>query len=179
MHRNQLLNLLEMYSTEDVLENKMLQETIAFVQQNSLCFSRELLEGHITASAWIIDKEARKTLMIHHKKLQQWFQPGGHCDGNEDVLSVAIKELEEETGLKDWEVESNQIFDVDVHLIPQRKDVPSHLHYDIRFLFRASSEEKPVITHETVDVRWIPWEEVHLYSSSESVLRMLRKTLGA
>ncbi len=176
MHRTKLLNLLENYVTEDKLELQMLLETIAFVSQNEDCFMRELLEGHITASAWIIDQNTQKTVLIHHKKLQKWFQPGGHCDGNADVLSVAFKELAEETGLNEIKILSENIFDVDIHQIPERKGIPSHLHYDIRFLFLGNSSETPKVSDESLAVEWVSWVQIPDFNSSESILRMLRKS---
>jgi 8-oxo-dGTP pyrophosphatase MutT (NUDIX family) len=134
MHRKILLDLLEKHSPIDDNELKMRNETIEFVKTNEDCFKRELLIGHVTGSAWIVNDARTHVLMTHHRKLNRWFQPGGHCDGEPDVLKVALKEANEETGLKNLNVVDGQVYDVDIHQIPERKGIPAHYHYDIRFL---------------------------------------------
>lgn len=176
MDRDQFLELLSGYKGSNSLENDMLNETIAFVSDHEDCFSRELLAGHVTASAWIINKGMTHALLMHHVKLDRWFQPGGHCDGDPDVRAVAKKEALEETGL-DVELYSEDIFDVDVHVIPARKSEPGHKHYDIRFLFSAGMVAEELDTNaEAKAVRWIKLEEVDQYNNSESIMRMVGKT---
>ena len=94
MHRNQLLQLLDNYRPYNETERKFHQEIGDFVKANPSCFERSLLVGHVTASAWILDKTRAFTLLTHHKKLNQWFQTGGHCDGDSDVLKGALKEAQ-------------------------------------------------------------------------------------
>ena len=171
----QLLQLLENYQTQDQNEAKMVQETIVFVKENPDCFERTLLIGHITGSAWIMDKTRTSALLIHHKKLDQWFQPGGHCDGETNVLQVALKEAQEETGLANLNVVSEQIFDVDIHLIPERKGIPAHYHYDIRFLLEADQNEPLQISEESNDLAWILLAKMAQYNDSESIMRMILK----
>ena len=176
MHRKKLLDLLEKYNPIDAVEHTMRNETIEFVKNNADCFERELLVGHVTGSAWIIDKSRKYILLIHHRKLNRWFQPGGHCDGDTDVLNVATKEANEETGLLDIQVLSPEIFDVDVHEIPARKDIPAHFHYDIRFLFEADKNEQLIISDESNDLDWVELSKLAEYNNSESIMRMGRKT---
>ena len=171
-----LLTLLQNYQTQDLNEAKMVQETITFVKETSNCFERTLLIGHITGSAWILDNTRTSALLIHHKKLNQWFQPGGHCDGETDVLQVALKEAQEETGLANIKVVSEQIFDVDIHLIPERKGIPAHNHYDIRFLLEADKNEPLQISEESNDLAWISLAEMNQYNDSESIMRMVKKS---
>lgn len=178
MHRQQLLNLLKNYIPTDTNELRMRNETIEFVKKNEDCFKRELLEGHVTGSAWIVDKTHQNVLLIHHKKLNQWFQPGGHCDGDSDVLNVALKEANEETGLLDILLLSQQIYDIDIHLIPQRKDVPAHYHYDVRFIFEGDKNQELIISEESNDLAWISIEKMAEFNNSESMLRMARKVIN-
>ncbi|WP_127132664.1 NUDIX hydrolase [Pseudoflavitalea rhizosphaerae] len=177
MIRNNLLELLMAYRTDDQLENEMLQDTINFIRQHPDCFERGLLIGHVTGSAWILNKEGTHTLMLHHKKLDKWFQPGGHCDGDPNVMAVAAKEAFEETGI-DVHPLSAAVFDVDHHVIPERNGVPEHIHYDIRFLFQAdkTADELPS-NPEANAVRWIPLEKVEEYNDTPSILRLVKKTL--
>ena len=180
MHRNILLDLLKNHKGFDENESKMLAETIEFVKFNEDCFMRELTIGHVTGSAWIVDKSHRYVLLTHHRKLDKWFQPGGHCDGDKDVLNVAMKEAIEETGVVDIQLLSNDIYDVDVHLIPaggvpQRKGIAEHFHYDIRFLFEADKEIPLIISDESNDLAWVEIAKVAEFNNSESITRMGRK----
>ena len=102
--------------------------------------------------------------------------PGGHCDGDADVLRVAIKEACEETGLRVKPL-GTAIFDVDNHPIPEKHDIPGHIHYDIRFLLTAEKDAEELPGNSEVNaIRWIKLEEVHKYNNEESVMRMVRKT---
>lgn len=177
MHRNQLLQLLDNYRPYNETERKFHQEIIDFVKANPSCFERSLLVGHVTASAWILDKTRTFTLLTHHKKLNQWFQTGGHCDGDSDVLRVALKEAQEETGLKNISVISPEIFDIDIHIIPERKGIPVHLHYDVRFLLEADMNENVTVSSESTALKWIPLSQVSEYNDSDSIMRMVEKSL--
>ncbi len=176
MHRQDLLQLLQNYCPEDENESTMVLETQRFIEQNPLCFERTLPAGHITASAWVVSPDRQKVLLMHHKKLDRWFQPGGHCDGDPDVRRVALKETEEETGAL-GQMAGNGIFDVDVHLIPANAKEDAHFHYDIRFLVEADPATKPAANAESKEVRWVLMSNVPSFNSSESILRMQRKIL--
>lgn len=175
MHRKKLLDLLENHNPSDNNERKMTNETIEFVKTNEDCFKRELLIGHVTGSAWIVNDARTHVLMMHHRKLNQWFQPGGHCDGDPDVLNVALKEANEETGLKKLKVVDGEIYDVDVHLIPERKGIPAHYHYDVRFLIEADMNEPLIVTEESNDLAWVSLDKIAEHNDSESIMRMARK----
>ncbi len=111
---------------------------------------------------------------MHHAKLNKWVQPGGHADGEENILNVALREAEEETGLVNLKSFLG-IFDLDIHLIPERKDFPEHFHYDIRFLVEAEEHEKIVVSEESHDVQWINLQEIEKFSTERSILRMKEK----
>lgn len=177
MIRNHLLGLLKAYSSDDQHEQTMLLNTINFIEANPACFERSLLQGHITGSAWILNHERTHALLMHHQKLDKWFQPGGHCDGDPDVSAVAAKEAFEETGIEVTLIAPG-VFDVDHHVIPERKDVPEHIHYDIRFLFEAEKlvDELPS-NAEAKAVRWIPLNEVSGYNNTPSIMRLVEKSL--
>ena len=112
---------------------------------------------------------------MHHAKLNLWVQPGGHCDGESDVLAVAIKEAQEESGIQAIVPVSKDIFDVDVHFIPARKHEKEHYHYDIRFLLQVNSDEEIVQNHESHDMRWFGPDRVTLPTQEPSVVRMFDK----
>jgi len=177
MHRKKLLDLLHTHVEADNNEAVMKQKMIDFVNTYDNCFDRELLIGHVTGSAWILDSTGKFVLLMHHRKLDKWFQPGGHCDGDSDVLHVALKEAEEETGLSEITVVSNAIFDVDIHPIPERKGIPAHLHYDVRYLLKADKSLPLLINDESNGLAWVELEKVQELNDSESMMRMVRKTL--
>lgn len=175
MKRHSLLTLLRKYTPFDPEEQTMWLDTIRFVEENPDCFERWLSIGHVTGSAWIIDESRTSVLLMHHRKLNKWFQPGGHADGDPDILRVAMKEAQEETGLETVRILSSSIFDVDVHLIPANAKEAAHYHYDIRFLFSADSKQSLTINSESKDLVWVPLSEVEQYNNSNSILRMVRK----
>ena len=176
MPRQKTLNLLKSHVPFNQEEARMTQETIAFVEANPNCFERTLEIGHVTGSAWILDKTKTFTLLTHHRKLDKWFQLGGHCDGDSNVLNVALKEAQEESGLTEISILSEAVFDVDVHLIPENKGVLAHYHYDIRFLFEADKSQSVTISEESKNLNWIKLEEVKSYNNSDSILRMVDKS---
>lgn len=139
-------------------------------------FHRDHLPGHITGSAWIVDESFTYALLTHHAKLNRWLQPGGHADGDEDIVNVASREANEETGLRSLKILSKEIFDLDIHTIPARKDFPEHLHFDVRILFIASKSEPLVVTEESHALAWIPFQDLEKATGgNESILRMAEK----
>lgn len=174
MKREQLLTLLQKYQPtpeEESSKNAM----IVFAQSNENCFERFLESGHFTASSWLLNKDGSKALLMHHTKLDRWFQLGGHCDGNPDVLAVAIKEAQEESGIEGISAVNSEIFDVDVHTIPEYKGIPEHTHYDIRFLLQVTSDEEIVQNRESKELRWIDKNQDNLPTDERSVTRMFEK----
>ncbi len=176
MHRQPLLDKLSHHSPIDETEALMLIEILEFVAQHEKCFERQLSVGHITGSAWIVDKERSHALLTHHRKLDRWLQLGGHSDGDPDTLAVALREGREESGLEAIRPVSEAVFDVDVHLIPARKGEPAHNHYDVRFLLEADRNAPLVISEESNDLAWVALDEIEALVSDESILRMLKKT---
>lgn len=175
MHRRALLNLLAAHQPFDDAEAAALREITAFVQAHPDCFERSLDIGHVTGSAWLIDESGQRALLTHHRKLDKWLQLGGHADGNPDVLAVAIREAEEESGLQDIVPVSTAIFDVDVHPIPAHGGVPPHVHYDVRFLLRARGPTDFVVSDESHDLAWVRANEIPTLNTDDSVLRMGKK----
>jgi 8-oxo-dGTP pyrophosphatase MutT (NUDIX family) len=177
VHRNQLLELLATYAEKHPAEKACSNQIIEFVGQYETCFNRELLVGHMTGSAWIVNRAGTHTLLTHHKKLNKWLQPGGHADGDSDILQVAKREADEESGLISLKIETDQIFDIDIHQIPARAHELQHLHHDIRFVFRAAESEDFIVSEESHDLAWVEITRLEEYNSEESVRRMAQKWL--
>lgn len=176
--REHVLALLQAHAAKplDAHEAAMAADMMRFVENHPDCAERSLKIGHLTGSAWIVDRERKRTLLTHHRKLNKWLQLGGHADGELNPLSVAMREAREESGLIRLHVVSEQVFDVDRHLIPARKDEPDHWHYDIRFMIEADPEEKLLVSDESHDLAWIEVVRMAEYNAEESMLRMARKT---
>lgn len=140
---------------------------------------RENHFAHFTASAMVVSKDFKRVVLLHHKKLEKWLQPGGHADGQADLAQVALKEASEETGIEGLRLFSSShgvvALDLDIHEIPARKTDPQHYHYDVRFLIEATNSEKLVINHESNDLKWLTFEEVRKQTNERSVIRMLDK----
>lgn len=153
-----------------------------FVVGTEMCCFRSHLAGHCTGSAFVIDPGWEKVLLLYHPFLQRWLQPGGHADGDPDLLEVATREAHEETGLPFEAFQPVQLgnmervpFDLDIHPIPARKKEPEHFHYDLRFLLTASPDLKLQPESSEMKLAWLPLEQVEEYTDEESVLRMVGK----
>ena len=155
----------------------MFETLVRFVETEQSCFDRTLQIGHVTGSAWIVDRSHTKALLTHHLKLDRWLQLGGHADGDPDVLRVAMREAREESGIEHIRPVSEAIFDVDVHPIPARGMEPRHLHYDVRFLLEADSEAPLVISGESKDLAWMSLTEIAHVTTERSISRMVTKSL--
>lgn len=175
MHRNQILGLLKTYRRRYPAESVTVKKISEFVGANSDCFCRELSIGHITGSAWVLDSTGTRVLLTHHKKLNIWVQLGGHADGETDILYVAKREAEEESGLRSIRVVSEELFDIDIHRIPGRGREVSHFHYDCRFLMQADDEDY-YVSNESHDLAWISLAEIDTMTDEVSMLRMVEKT---
>lgn len=172
--RNELVSQLNSYKTSFTDEQVFIKPFLELLKEKD-CFERTHLPGHITGSSWIIDNHLEYVLLVHHAKLNKWLQPGGHADGDDNVLRVALREAEEETGVKNFYPVHKTIFDLDIHTIPARKEMPEHLHYDIRFLLQCSRDEKIEVSEESHEVKWISLKELDRFNPERSLLRMLEK----
>ena len=176
MQQEPLLQMLHAHQPFDSHEQQMLADITAFVRAHEQFYSRALLIGHLTSSAWIVDETFSRALLLHHGKLNKWLQPGGHIEDDADLLSASLREAREETGVN-VRPPSTTIFDVDVHEIPARPHEPAHFHYDIRFLLVADKTAPLIVTSESKDLAWIALAEIEKLTQEESVLRMMRKTI--
>ena len=151
------------------------ERVLQFVMETPDCFERGHQAGHITGSAWLLNAAADKALLTLHHKLRIWVQPGGHADGDANVLRVALREAEEESGILGLTALSPEIFDVDIHTIPARPTAgePEHLHYDIRYLLQAPHESF-IISAESDALGWFTREEIHLLTpqADDATLRL-------
>jgi 8-oxo-dGTP pyrophosphatase MutT (NUDIX family) len=151
---------------------------LELLASDSATSRQHFVPGHLTASVFVLSPERDAVLLIFHKKLRIWVQPGGHIEPDDVSLEAAARrEVSEEVGLSLPPEAAAVIFDLDVHAIPARKDEPAHEHFDVRFCFRSTTRDL-VTSDEVVDARWAPLVDIAQLTTDESVLRATRK-LGA
>ena len=138
---------------------------------------RTRLEGHLTASAWIVDASGTRALLTHHRKLNRWLQLGGHCDGDANLAHVSLREAIEESGIEGLTIDPTPI-DVDVHAIPARANEPEHFHLDTRFLVMAPPGAQIVVSDESHALAWLTPDEIRERGVDESVMRLSRAVFG-
>ncbi|MBX2945301.1 MAG: NUDIX hydrolase [Cyclobacteriaceae bacterium] len=174
--RERLFANLTVYETSYPEEAVFITPFLELLQQPR-CFFRDHLPGHLTGSAWIVNETGSHALLVHHAKLSKWLQPGGHADGDENIFAVALREAQEETGLKNLCLLTENFFDIDIHTIPARKDFREHLHFDIRFIFQASQHEPLLVSTESNQVAWFALDDIlTLAENNFSIARMIKKT---
>ena len=175
MHRNNLLNLIAHYQQQYPEEQDCIARFLHFVKAHPTCFERSLAIGHVTGSAWVVNEAGTHTLLTHHRKLNRWLQLGGHADGQTDILAVALREAQEESGIQALRPISNQIFDLDIHLIPAKGNEAPHHHYDVRFMIQVDGSDQYVVSDESHALSWVSIAQLTDKTQEESMLRMQKK----
>ncbi len=176
MDRNKFTEQLNKYRTPYEEEAGFIKDFVALTN-DPLAYHRDRLAGHFTASAWIVNRKRTHTLLTLHRKLGRWLQLGGHADGNENLLEVAMQEAQEESGLKSLCFVDETIFDLDKHIIPERPHVPQHFHFDVRYILEADLTEELIKSNESISLAWVAFDAVQdVIGYNPSILRMLEKT---
>jgi 8-oxo-dGTP pyrophosphatase MutT (NUDIX family) len=174
-----VLDSLMRHVAADGLEAHHLRQMIAFAAAHDDPFDRSISDGHFTGSAVVVSSEGDRVLLVFHRKLQCWLQPGGHADPRETSgEEVALREAREETGIEALALhaEAPRPLDVDIHRIPAYGDTPAHDHLDLRYLVVAApgSEASPCAV-ETHGARWIRWDDIDEIRPDLPMRRMLEK----
>ena len=170
---------LQRHVPADALEGAHLARILRFVAAHPQPFDRAIAEGHLTGSAVVISRSGDRVLLLHHKKLGIWLQPGGHGEPGETTgEAVALREAFEETGIRDLELHPTapRPFDVDVHPIPARPGEPAHAHLDLRYLVIAP--DSAVAVHDPAEshaIRWFTWSEIEAMELDAGLRRALGK----
>jgi 8-oxo-dGTP pyrophosphatase MutT (NUDIX family) len=146
-----------------------------FVDEHDDALHRSCREGHLTGSALVVDDAGERIVVLHHRKLQRWLQPGGHCDGDANLAAVALREASEETGMAGLAVHPVAI-DVDVHEVDPPAD-GRHLHLDARYLVLAPPDAEPGGNHESTDIRWAAPADLPALGVDPGTLRMVEHGL--
>jgi 8-oxo-dGTP pyrophosphatase MutT (NUDIX family) len=174
--QDDLIEELRLYHPADDAERAHYLAIIDLLTGGPKVFDRDhFTPGHVTASCFIVDPASR--LLLHrHRRLGRWLQMGGHCIDNEVPAAAALREGAEESGLRDLELVSAGIFDLDVHAIPASKGEPDHQHFDLRYIARTVSPDAVMMQEsESIDLAWVPLDEAITRMNEHGSTRAIRK----
>jgi 8-oxo-dGTP pyrophosphatase MutT (NUDIX family) len=170
---------LERHVGADEEEARDRDRILEFVRRHADPFDRRIAEGHLTGSAIVVSADGGRVLMLHHRKLDRWLQPGGHANpGERSGEEVALREALEETGIVGLQLHpaAPRPLDVDVHDIPARENEPAHEHLDLRYL--VSAPEGAVLSPQIEELhalRWAAWGELDGLGPDRGLRRALGK----
>ena len=180
-NRAELSEAIRAFRPENEQEEADKKGILAFLAANENAFTRDNIIAHMTASAWVVNHDRTKVLMVYHRIYDSWSWTGGHADGEEDLLAVALSEVTEETGVRNVTPVSKDIFSLEILTVDGHEKhgsyVPSHLHMNVTYLLEADEEEPlTVCEDENKGVAWFGLDEA-LSASSEPwfVQRVYRK----
>ena len=177
-----LKNEIEKYIPYNEQEENDKRLMLKFIDKFDDVLTRENEFGHFSASSWIVNNDITKVLMIHHNIYNSWTWTGGHADGDEDLLHVAIKEAKEETGLENVSPITDEIFSIEIPTvnghIKRGKYVCPHLHFNVTYLLKADENEKLTVKpDENSGVKWVNIDDV-IETSSEAQMKVIFKKLN-
>ncbi len=177
--REALVASLERLVPSDPEEERDRARILAFLCEHPQPFDRAIAEGHLTGSAITVSADGARVLLLHHRKLERWLQPGGHGDpGETSGEEVALREAREETGIEGLGLHHSapRPLDVDVHAIPARGAEPAHAHLDLRYLVVAP--EGAALAPDLAElsaIRWLAWDETDALGLDRGLRRALAK----
>jgi 8-oxo-dGTP pyrophosphatase MutT (NUDIX family) len=163
------------YVTDDAQELEYRARMLELLASPGAFQSSHFVPGHFTASAFVLSPERDALLLILHRKLGLWLQPGGHVEPSDATLAQAARrEVAEEVGAELEPALGDEAFDIDIHRIPPYGEKPAHEHFDVRFRFFARSRTFSA-SDEVVRAEWVPLERLASVTSDRSVLRAALK----
>lgn len=177
-----LYNAIEHYRTINEQEKCDKRVILDFMTKNSDYLDRTNQVAHFTTSIWTVNKERTKTLMVYHNIYNSWSWIGGHADGEENLSKVAMLELQEETGVKNAKLVSDDIFSLEIITVDGHIKkgiyIPSHLHLNITYLAEADEKEMLLVNEdENQAVRWWTFEEALKVSTEPWMVERVYKKL--
>ena len=176
--RRDLIRLLTEYRPEDSGERVARLEMLDLAAAAADPFDRsDHHPGHFTASAFVLHPSGVRVLVVYHRKIQAWLQPGGHIEPDDaSMVAAAEREVTEETGVGGLRPLIPGVCDVDVHAVPAVGE-PAHRHYDVRFAFVAA-DARIRVSSEVEEVRWVTLADLDDLGADRSVMRPVERLLG-
>lgn len=173
---------IEKYKPCNEQEEKDKQIMLKYIETFDDVLTRNNKFGHFTASAWVVNKERTKVLMIYHNIYKSWAWTGGHADGESDLLEVAIREVKEETGVKNVKAISEDIFSLEVVCVNGHEKrgeyVSSHVHLNLTYLLEVDEKENLTIKEdENSGVKWVDIEEIEKVSNEKWMVERIYKKI--
>lgn len=178
MTRADLLAALAVYSPSTPEDTASLVRVRRLLASPADPFARQNPEGHVTGSAIVARPDGSEFLLVHHRKLGRWLQPGGHTEETDaSVFDTALREAREETGIPRFGAPiGDAILDVDVHAIPAHKKDPAHSHFDVRYLLTSSETAHAESAEDPArPMRWVSLEQGRALGLDASLERALGK----
>ena len=180
MDIKKVLERYEPMNEQEMMDKKLM---IDFIEHHDNYLDRSNLYGHFTASSFVVNKALTKIVFGYHHIYQSWSWIGGHADGNDDLLAVALKETSEETGLHHLKLLSPDIFSIDVIYVHNHQKygqyVPDHLHLNVAYVIIADEDEPLEHNHlEHAGVRWFDLDEVMSYISENRMKAIYEKAFN-
>lgn len=171
-----ILEELSAYEAKDLQERQAWEKILRLLREAPDPFTRANRD-HVTGSAVVARPGGSEFLLVFHRRLRRWLQPGGHVEpGDASILDTARREAREETGIASLEVAGGgRILDLDVHPIPATADRPEHVHYDLRYLLTTSGEAAVAEPAEIEKVDWFTFDRAVAAGADMSVQRVLAK----
>lgn len=182
----ELREKIEKYEPYNEQEEKDKKIMLKYIDLFDDVLTRDNEFGHFTASAWVVNKERTKVLIIYHNIYKSWAWTGGHADGESNLLETAIRELKEETGVKNVKVLDDDIFSLEIVCVnghvKRGKHVSSHVHLNLTYLLEADEKEELKIKEdENKGVMWVNIEDVEKVTNEkwvrENIYRKLNEKL--
>ena len=178
-----ILAKIEAYEPYNAQEARDKERILRLMAENADIFTRENDRAHMTASAWVVNAARDKVLMVYHNIYDSWSWLGGHADGEEDLLGVALREVREESGLTKIRAVSEEIYSLEILTVGEHrkngKCVEEHLHLNLTYLIEADEEEPlHVKEDENSGVRWFTVEEALAASSEPWMVENVYKKLA-
>lgn len=155
-----------------------------FIAANPDAFYRTNLIAHMTASAWVVNSARDRVLMVYHNIYDSWSWTGGHADGETDLLSVALREVREETGIEHLRPLSDGIFSLEALTVDGHEKrgeyVPSHLHLNVTYLIEADEHDSlHICADENSGVRWFTLDGALAASTEKWFVERIYSKLNA
>ena len=156
---------------------------LSYIEREEDAFLRSDLIAHMTASAWVVNAERTKVLMVYHRIYDSWSWTGGHADGERDLLAVALRECREETGVQSVRALSEDIFSIEILTVDGHEKhgayVPSHLHLNVTYLLEADETEPlRICREENSAVAWFTLDEALKASTEPWFVERIYKKLN-